>query len=406
MKRWMVFFVTLCMILAVIPGKAYAVEADQEAAPVLREDMITGDGITRAEWLHDLVVLFGMTVEEANYPDNYFSDLTAETAYYADIMTAVEFGLTDLAAGSELRPEDPLTREFAAHTLNFCLGFSYAGEEYSYSDAGDTAYPEDAQIALDRGWFAAVDGGFSPAAQVMEAELTAMLEDAQAVQASMAYEQPSSNYVFADWVVEVPQGTDVVIDGNRVTIQGYTGTIDAGDNFAVYVSDIAFVYLATSVSSWGDTMVITTSDAAEGALVSCEAAGSVAVDLSTFQGSQEEVVLYGEDGEVLTFEAARSITLKKDGVTVSRDITLATGVTGKIWCDISSVTLDHKFDTWNQDYWFTVDGNMDCNAQVKVDLSAFTGDEAKVSLPLGSVSIAGVGTLSLSIDISLDGQLT
>lgn len=31
--------------------------------------------ITRVQWLHDLTELFDMTVEEDNYPDNYFSDI-------------------------------------------------------------------------------------------------------------------------------------------------------------------------------------------------------------------------------------------------------------------------------------------------------------------------------------------
>ena len=31
--------------------------------------------ITRAQWLHDLTQLFGITVEQDDYPDNYFNDI-------------------------------------------------------------------------------------------------------------------------------------------------------------------------------------------------------------------------------------------------------------------------------------------------------------------------------------------
>ena len=37
------------------------------------------DVVTRAEWLSDLVDTFEMTVEDYNYPDNYFSDLESSS---------------------------------------------------------------------------------------------------------------------------------------------------------------------------------------------------------------------------------------------------------------------------------------------------------------------------------------
>ena len=49
------------------------------------------DTIGRAEWLHRLTETFVMTVDEDNYPDNYFSDLDSGSEYYRDVMVAVEF---------------------------------------------------------------------------------------------------------------------------------------------------------------------------------------------------------------------------------------------------------------------------------------------------------------------------
>ena len=43
--------------------------------------------------------------------------------FYDDIITAVNFGVVDIEAGEELRPMLLQQKEFAAHTLNFCLGF-------------------------------------------------------------------------------------------------------------------------------------------------------------------------------------------------------------------------------------------------------------------------------------------
>ena len=60
--------------------------------------------ITRAEWLHNLVVVFEMTVESESLPDNYFTDLESTHKYYEDILLAVEFflGLTLLIMSSIL----------------------------------------------------------------------------------------------------------------------------------------------------------------------------------------------------------------------------------------------------------------------------------------------------------------
>lgn len=93
--------------------------------------------ITKSEWINQLVITFEMTVEEDNYPDNYYSDLTTDHQYYKEIMIAVQFGVIDLPAGEALYPDAPATREFVAHTLNFCLGYQLEeGTEYTFNEAG------------------------------------------------------------------------------------------------------------------------------------------------------------------------------------------------------------------------------------------------------------------------------
>ncbi|MBO5857168.1 MAG: S-layer homology domain-containing protein [Clostridia bacterium] len=119
--------------------------------------------ITRAEWLHNLVVVFEMAVESESLPDNYFSDLESTHKYYEDILLAVEFGVVNIGVGEELKPDEGLTRDFAVSTLNFCLGYQLGeNPEYTFSDSADCTNPDSAQIAVDRGWFELVDGCFLP----------------------------------------------------------------------------------------------------------------------------------------------------------------------------------------------------------------------------------------------------
>ena len=124
--------------------------------------------ITRAQWLHELVELFDMTVEEDNYPDNYFSDISADDSYYRDIMVATEFGLVDVEAGYELLPDNPVTREYAAYTMDICLGYALGeNETYEFNDSADFTNQDDthleaAQIAVNHNWIALTDGNFEP----------------------------------------------------------------------------------------------------------------------------------------------------------------------------------------------------------------------------------------------------
>lgn len=119
--------------------------------------------VTRAQWLENLTMMFDMTIVSENMPDNYFSDLDETSEYYEPLMIAVEFGVVDIEAGGQIRPEDPCTRDFAVSTLNYCLGFQLEeGKGYTFSDSAQCSDPDSAQVAVNRGWFALNAGAFSP----------------------------------------------------------------------------------------------------------------------------------------------------------------------------------------------------------------------------------------------------
>lgn len=78
--------------------------------------------MTRSEWIRQLVATFEMTVEEDNYPDNYFSDLTGEEEYYRDILVATEFGVINIEAGLPFNPDQTCTRAQIATFLYKAIG--------------------------------------------------------------------------------------------------------------------------------------------------------------------------------------------------------------------------------------------------------------------------------------------
>ncbi len=158
-KGWrnLLVFLTVCFLFMQVAGSTTAAASDT--------GLIYGENgtITRAEWLHDLVVLFDMTVMEDGHPEDYYADLSIDHEYYTDIMTAAEFGVVDVPAGKEVGPDEVLTRDFAAHTLNFCLGFQLEEDtKYTFSDTDIVECPDDAQVSVDHGWFSLVSGKFAP----------------------------------------------------------------------------------------------------------------------------------------------------------------------------------------------------------------------------------------------------
>lgn len=106
-KRILSSLLAILMLVSLLPMQVFAAEGE----------------VTRIQWLQKLTETFDMTVEADNYPDNYYSDVSSDDSYYRDVMVATEFGLIDQEPGTELKPNEPATREFAAHTLNFCLGY-------------------------------------------------------------------------------------------------------------------------------------------------------------------------------------------------------------------------------------------------------------------------------------------
>jgi len=86
MKRILSLLIAVCMIAtnAITPGFAYAeTSGSQSEKGIVLEEM------TREEWLHNLAVVFDMSVEDQQYPDNYFSDLDSSSEYYYDVLLNV-----------------------------------------------------------------------------------------------------------------------------------------------------------------------------------------------------------------------------------------------------------------------------------------------------------------------------
>ena len=376
------------------------VTEETESTEEILKRSLSGDEISRIDWVQELVTLFDLTVDEDNYPDNYYSDISTDDSFYRDVMVACEFGMIDLEAGEEFRPEDAVTREFAAQTMNTMLGFVPETDSYTYQDTADVTYKEAAQIAIDRGWVTVAAGKFLPEQSLTTEEHDAMIADAKKVLADAQIETGKENTcTFASGVVVVPKGTAVSIDVDGIVmIENCPVTIKQGTTFAVYVNDIVMAYKAESVRTDGTTTYITTSDADDGAVLNVDQQGELDVDMTEFIPADEET--YVVNGVTVTEGMTRGISYKNNTLRADKTISVSDDVTATVSVVISNMKVNYSLN--NNDYYFSVSGDMEYSCNVKGD--AFK--DINHTLTLGAVPLGGVGMLTLAMEYNLSGEAT
>ena len=380
----------------------------------------SSDYITRAEWLHSLTETFNMTVEEDNYPDNYYSDISSSDSYYRDVMVAVEFGVIDLEAGEAFHPNDYTTRDFAASTLNFCLGYNLDSEKYTFSDVSSTEHPADAQIAINRGWFELENNKFEPTKYITAGESTLMLEDAvNTMSQEKVNNNFSSKYEFADDVIVVPKSVPVSIGSDgTVTLTNYSETISSGNTFAVYAGDVPDVYTAVSVTKTGTQTVIKTKETEyDSAVTNVNAQGTSQVIDSYFELSdgvelvEEELEPVSSPKSAVSVGAAASSTavgaegnLAIKSKTLSKDLKIG-DLKINLKVVLSNLNVKYIADKNTSHYMVKLDGDAAITTNVSMQdvISALGGNS---SVDLASYSVPGVGKVAISVFLNVKGEAT
>ena len=372
--------------------------------------LVYGDNgtLTKAEWLHDLVTVFDMKVEEGDPPDNYFTDVAYDSEYYDDIMLATEFGVVNVEAGGELGPDDTVDREYASVTLNYCLGFQLDDDTYTFSESSDEAYADELtafQVALNRNWFALSGGAFLPSKAITSAEAKAMLSDAQQVLADAQIDDTKEGtFEFADYVIDFTPYQVVEFDeDNTVTIYAPDKKLAVGDTFVVYDQELPFVYTATAIKTDGSDIIVTTTDAPDDAIVNYVAEGTIKADIATFNPADNVDVTYvKDDATALTMSKARGVTVTKDSIMVDMKIPISSGIDVSVSCDLKNIALHHKENMRDGYYYASVTGETTLTTSLNIDPVKGSGVSGKYYL--GYIS-TGAFSASLYAELSLSGKL-
>ncbi len=353
-----------------------------------------GESVTRGEWIHNLVSTFDMKMEEGLVPDTYYPDIVG-TTYYSDIQTAIYFGVVDLEAGESFEPDAAVDREFAAHTLSFCMGYDTSDVTYTMDDEADLTYPGDDQTAVDMGWLALQDGKFAPSQEITTTESQNMLQSAKKVlDASGVDENHENVYKFADNVIELPESVtfDKGEDG-QIIVHDTSVELKEGDVFAVYSDGIAYTYKALSITKEGNDLIINTEKVMyDDAVETVDAEGVIDADLADFipaKGVEAEV----EYEDPTTVKGMRKIS----GIKSVKSINVSKSIgAGTVTCSISDITVDYRID--KNGYRFAVYG--------KVDPSFTFSGKKDLVITLGTIPVAQVGKIEVKAVCSAKGSAT
>ena len=360
-----------------------------------------GTEVSRSQWLQALTQTFEMSVEEDNYPDNYFSDLSSDSEYYYDMLLAVEFGLVDIPAGGELRPDDPATREFAAQTLNFCLGYQLGeNASYTFSEASTVDHPDDIQIAIDRGWFALNGKSFLPNQPITVAEMETMLADAKTVLAKGTDDGSEDTYEFADHVAVIPQGSIAYENEQGQIVLEYNDIpLAVGDTFAVTTEIFPQTYTVDNIVTEGSKTVITVTEVPlTETLLSMHTSGSAVGDLADVEPAE------GVDMVYVLEDNTRTRTI--DGSKPVKELIFPIEIGGlKVYVELTKLYVDYYVDAHGGDLDAVVTLRGDVYFSCTVPFGVSVGEFSDI-MELCSLPVAGIGSLSAYMDISLDGSAT
>ena len=372
-------------------------------------------GITRSEWVSKLVSTFNMQVDdESNMPDNYFNDITSDMDCYKDILLAVEFGVIDLEAGQSFRPYDPATREFAAQTLNYCLGFKLdEGIAYTFNDSANVTYKDDAQVALNRGWFSLSNGKFCPEQAITESEMNTMLSDAVSVISGDAVSGTKNIFGVADGVIVVPETATVSIDNNGIlTIGNYEGTLQTADIFVVTLEGFPVAFQAVDVqqSDAGFIIETETNEDTDNAITSIQNEGTSDFDLEQFEVAEGATYRIVDESkgrsagyETLSIEPySIKYDKKSKKLTITESVKLNNVAAGTLTVAMKNIKIEQEINSGNQYAYVSMTADTDITASVKFNLNTYSG--LPDNLLLGSINV-GPAKLSVLMEYDLSGGM-
>ena len=376
--------------------------------------------VTREEWIHDLVTVFQMSVEDDSTIESHFTD-TADSPYAYDIDLAANYGVFDIESES-FNPDGFVTREFAAHTANYCFGYLDDGTTVTFADSDDIYYEYDAIVSVQKGWFTPSSGKFLPDMVFTEKEAENILSEAKASLESVIINENADHTIdYANSVVQLDDSVNAYYFNGTVTIKGTSVSVKKGNIFCVNIDGMDKLYKADSVTrdDEGNTIIAVTDAALKDAVSAIDIQGYGDVDYSnamfygTSSSSDKVKLLQYKPGisgiNGVQSQLVKAVNISGDTITIDEEIDMG-GTSVKLNGTIKNIKPEYKLDYDGvnvNSFYLNVDADADisCTMTGKLikDTSSKEVNLAKVPVNLGGPMSANI---VISVSVSVSGEIT
>ena len=375
---------------------------------VAEQSAISEVQLSRGEWIAAMVKTLSLTVAKSQYPDNYYSDISEDSPYYDAIMTATAYGLIAVTEGTPFEPDASATRNFAAETGVFLVGFQSNGSA-DFADIGQCSNPTAAKVAVERGWIALSGGKFCPNQEITAAEKDAILADCLAVRESTKVDRYyDSQFNFKKNVLAFGQDTATErVDDNTVKIYEPDASIRPGDLFAVYTWEIPTVFKAETVTKQEDCLLVTGQvQKLEDNVDSMDAQGSVDVNLLDVQPAEGVTATYifTDRTQTKSLSYARAMVARgqkqiKD-VVLNKTVSIGKNINIQVTGLLSELVVDYRLNA--------MPGKADILVALSGKESITVSGDASVnwSETLAYLPIYEIGSLEITSSLKVEADIT
>lgn len=360
--------------------------------------------ITRGEWIHKLVEEFEMSVDDPTTVIKNFSDIEGSD-YEFDIDLAANFGVFEIES-DKFMPESYVTRDFMAHTLNYCLGFADDLNPI-FTDSKDAKHPGDDQLSVNRGWIDLVQGEYRPDLFVLPSEIEKALLDKEAVENEVIISADYEDVIESSAnIIKITDASEILVDGDVFSIVGSKAVIKEGTLFSVDLSGNEVVRKAVKVdTSKENTISVKTEVPDSDTITKQDSAGFAYVDYDNIEILTE--------GVKLTVEEEKTPVPQGAPHNISGDINVDTKKLN-FSIPVGDVTINGGISSLKVPYALVTNGIKIEKFKVGADAVAYVsgtvGTGYSQQIPIAKVPVIATGgfniVVTFSVLISAKGSVT
>lgn len=378
--------------------------------------------VTRGEWIHSLVTGFSMSASEDSEIKEYYTDL-ADYEYGAEITLAANFGVFDVL-GTEFHPDAYVTRDFAAHTMNFCLGYPNDAT-ITYKDVDAVYYDGDAQIALNMGWFKAENNEFRPSMYVTTAESALAYADMEeAALATIIDENHVNTIEYKDGVIQITDASKIELaysdyyGGEELSVYGSKNGLEDGQIVVFSIDGIEMIRKIVNTTGIGDDVQCYLVEAVDEEVIKdCDVEGYATVDYDSIEVLADGLsVDISEEGTVeQKYNAGLGVKASSSGNLDLKYTKIS--LEGKIPMGNSEMTIKGSIKNIKIPYAIDINGlsinrfyvGFNADAEISAEYSLFELCEPKekelIRVPISGSTALGVN-LVVSALVSVSGEIS